>query len=99
MHPVLGTMMPKVCEAPHLPTSRFQPSCSSELNEWGGVHLILQKFTRIWRDLKATGMTDEQLRADPLTREWARTDCSLSLSAMWSITVRVARSRLQGVQG
>lgn len=35
MHPVLGTMMPKICEAPHLPTSRFQPSFSSELNEWG----------------------------------------------------------------
>lgn len=35
MHPVLGTMMPKICEAPHLPISRFQPSCRSELNEWG----------------------------------------------------------------
>jgi hypothetical protein len=35
MHPVLGTMMPKICEAPHLPASRFQPSCRSELNKWG----------------------------------------------------------------
>ena len=35
MHPILGTMMPKICEAPHLPTSRFQPSSRSELNEWG----------------------------------------------------------------
>lgn len=41
MHPVLGTMMPEICEAPHLPTSRFHPSCHSELKEWGGVHLIL----------------------------------------------------------
>lgn len=34
MHPILGTMMPKICEAPHLRTSCFQPSCSTELNEW-----------------------------------------------------------------
>ena len=38
MHPVLGTMMPKICEATHQPTSRFQPSCRSELNEWGASH-------------------------------------------------------------
>ena len=35
MYPVLGTMRPEICEAPHLPTSRFQPSCSSEPNGWG----------------------------------------------------------------
>lgn len=35
MHPVLGTMMPKICEAPHLPTSRFQPSLGSAFKEWG----------------------------------------------------------------
>lgn len=34
MHPVLGTMMPKICEAPHLPTSLFQPSFSSAFKEW-----------------------------------------------------------------
>lgn len=34
MHPVLGTMMPKICEAPHLPTSLFQPSFCSAFKEW-----------------------------------------------------------------
>ncbi len=33
MHPVLGTMMPEICEAPHLLTSRFQSSFGSELND------------------------------------------------------------------
>ena len=29
MHPVLGTMMPEICEAPHLPVfSRHLPLCS-----------------------------------------------------------------------
>ncbi|EBH8951664.1 hypothetical protein MU985_005018 [Salmonella enterica] len=34
MHPVLGTMMPKICEAPHLPTSLFQPSFCPAFKEW-----------------------------------------------------------------
>ena len=46
MHPVLGTMMPEICEAPHLLTSRFQSSFGSELNDGGGVHLILYGFLR-----------------------------------------------------
>ena len=40
MHPVLSTMMPEICGAPHLLTSRFQSSFGSELNDGGGVHLI-----------------------------------------------------------
>lgn len=34
MHPVLGTMMPEICEAPHLPISLFHPSFGSVFNEW-----------------------------------------------------------------
>lgn len=41
MHPVLGALMPEICEAPHLPTPRFKPSRSPELNKLGGVDLIL----------------------------------------------------------
>lgn len=34
MHPVLGTMMPEICEAPHLPNYLFHPSFGSVFNEW-----------------------------------------------------------------
>lgn len=44
MHPVLGPMMPKICEAPHLPTSRFQPSLGSAFKEWGAFISFLQRY-------------------------------------------------------
>lgn len=34
MHPVLDTMMPEICEAPHLPISLFHPSFGTVFNEW-----------------------------------------------------------------
>ena len=34
MHPVLGTMMPEICEAPHLSASLFQSSFGSAFNKW-----------------------------------------------------------------
>ena len=49
MRPVLGTMMPEICEAPHLLTSRFQSSFGSELNDGGGVHLIRSDAERQYR--------------------------------------------------
>ena len=47
MHPVLGTMMPEICEAPHLPVfSRHLPLCSrfnggrrSSHSQWPMFHL------------------------------------------------------------
>lgn len=41
MHPVLGTMMPEICEAPHLQAFSFHPSSCSVFYGWGCVHLIL----------------------------------------------------------
>lgn len=39
MHPVLGTMMPEICEAPRLPVFFIFPHGASDLMV-GGVHLI-----------------------------------------------------------
>ncbi len=34
MHPVLGTMMPETCEAPHLPVFPFIYHCAPYLMGW-----------------------------------------------------------------
>ncbi|ECY2017476.1 hypothetical protein SC65_002693 [Salmonella enterica subsp. enterica serovar 4,[5],12:i:-] len=34
MHPVLGTMMPEICEAPHLPVFPFIYHCAPYLMGW-----------------------------------------------------------------
>lgn len=51
MHPVLGTMMPEICGAPHLPTSRFQPSFSPMFRRWGAFitfpHVTYEDITNI----------------------------------------------------
>lgn len=41
MHPVLGTMMPEICEAPHLSDFPLYSSLCSGFNVGGCVHLIL----------------------------------------------------------
>ncbi|UMS64108.1 hypothetical protein AOY73_19610 [Escherichia coli] len=41
MHPVLGTMMPEICEAPHLSDSPLYSSLCSGFNVGRCVHLIL----------------------------------------------------------
>ncbi|EDX0374257.1 hypothetical protein GTL21_005056 [Salmonella enterica] len=40
MYPVLGTMMPEICEAPHLPVFFLHPSQCTSLNGVGCVHYI-----------------------------------------------------------
>ncbi len=46
MHPVLGTMMPEICEAPHLSDFPLYSSLCSGFNVGGCVHLILQLLQR-----------------------------------------------------
>lgn len=48
MPPVLGTMMPEFCEAPHLPTSIFQPSFGSVFKEWEHSSHSLQMFPELF---------------------------------------------------
>lgn len=42
MHPVLGTMMPEICEAPHLPELFLHSPSRSEFKWWGAFISFLQ---------------------------------------------------------
>nr|ULG18399.1 hypothetical protein Man4p_00081 [Serratia proteamaculans]ULG19626.1 hypothetical protein S-prot-1p1_00042 [Serratia proteamaculans] len=49
MHPVLGTMMPEICEAPHLSVFSFIHDCAPDLmSGMRSLHLLLrlQEATR-----------------------------------------------------
>ncbi len=43
MHPVLGTMMPEICEAPHLPVSPFNHHTAPCLIVWDAFITFLIK--------------------------------------------------------
>ena len=50
MHPVLGTMMPEICEAPHLPVFPFIYHCAPYLMGWD-VFITFPLFianTNLW---------------------------------------------------
>ncbi|ECH0692892.1 hypothetical protein FPD69_21255 [Salmonella enterica subsp. enterica] len=51
MHPVLGTMMPEICEAPHFPIYLFHPSFGSVFNEWDAFITFLS----FWHKKKQPG--------------------------------------------
>ncbi len=44
MPPVLGTMMPEICEAPHLSTRSFHPSFSSAFNKVWDAFITFPKL-------------------------------------------------------
>lgn len=51
MHPVLGTMMPEICEAPHFPIYLFHPSFGSVFNEWDAFITFLPLLWLQWPDI------------------------------------------------
>ncbi|EDT5655676.1 hypothetical protein AL874_003586 [Salmonella enterica subsp. enterica serovar 4,[5],12:i:-] len=56
MHPVLGTMMPEICEAPHLPVFPFIYHCAPYLMGWDVF--ITFPVTWIMRNRRENRITD-----------------------------------------